>query len=420
MGGGKSSTTTVNNTPWGPQSAHLAGIMTEAGRLYSTESQMPGYQGPFTAAMNDTEKQSLGLMRRAADASGNFADTTTAQAGRLSGSYDQAQTITQGLASGDPIAQELARRAMEDPTQGILTNAAQYADNPYVDGMIDSVGRDVSRNLRENDLISLNLGAAGAGNMNSSRAGAAEGVLMRGAQDRLADVSMGVRGAAWDRGLAMAADQREAMFRNGLAASGQDTNTRALAQGQFMGLGAAGTSLQAMGVENRANQAAMMGQVGAAERGEAQRAIDENIRRYDYDQNRPWESLSRYYGIVGDKSWGGQTTQTAPKTGPSGLQTALGAVATVGGIVAAPFTGGASLAVTAAGLGALSSGMGGGGGAPMASSAYGGGGGGSGGGWFSRPGGASAYSMAGPATYAPSGTLGVGTNINALPAGVVR
>lgn len=35
------------------------------------------------------------------------------------------------------------------------------------------------------------------------------------------------------------------------------------------------------------------------------------------------------------------------------LKKALGTVATVGGIVAAPFTGGASLAVTAAGIGAL-------------------------------------------------------------------
>lgn len=418
MGGGsKSTTTTVNNTPWAPQGDNLSFIFDEAQRLYQS-NQGRTYEGPFTAGMNDTQRQALDQQRAAATAAGNFADWTTGQSQRLAGSYDSANDITKALAAGDPIAQELARRAMEDPTQGILSTAGQYSDNPFITGMIDSVGRDINRNLRENDLISLNLGAAGAGNMNSSRAGAAEALLMRGAQDRMGDISSQIRGDAWNQGLAMAANQRESMFRNGLAASNQDINTRLAAAQNFMGLGGVGTSLGAMGVENRANQAAFTGNVGNALQAEEQRQIDENMRRFEARESQDWTRLGNFYGIVGDKSWGGTTTQTAPKSGGSGLQTALGAVATVGGIVAAPFTGGASLAVTAAGLGAMSAGMGGsGGGVAMPQTGYGGAGFGGGG---YQPRSALSYSMGGPATFAPSGSLGIGTNINALPAGVVR
>lgn len=400
MGGGsKSTTTTATNTPWAPQGDQLQNIFQNASDLYY-DNQGRYYEGPYTAGMNDTQRQALDQTLQAANAAGSFADWTTGQSQRLSGSYDAAKTITDGLASGDPIAAELARRAMEDPTAGILSTAGLYADNPYISGMIDNVGNDISRNLRENDLTSLNLGAAGAGNMNSSRAGAAEGILMRGAQDRLGAISSDIRGNAWNTGLAMAQQQRDAMFRNGLAASGQDINTKLQAAQNYASLGGVGTSLGAMGVENRANQAAFTGNVGNALQAEEQRKIGEAQAQFEGKENQDWSRLGNFYGIVGDKSWGGTQTQTAPKSGGSGLQTALGALATVGGVVAAPFTGGASLAVTAAGVGMMSQGMSSGssgGGAAMPQMSYGGGGGSGYSGYQSGL--SSAY---GAANYAPA------------------
>ncbi|CAB4161468.1 hypothetical protein UFOVP732_54, partial [uncultured Caudovirales phage] len=103
--------------------------------------------------------------------------------------------------------------------------------------------------------------------------------------------------------------------------------------------------------------------VGSAYQAEDQRALDEAKMRVTYDENRPWENLSRFYGIVGDKSWGQNTTGTTTTRtpGPSALQTALG----VGSMLAAPFTGGTSLAGLGmmgakAGMGALGGMFGGG------------------------------------------------------------
>ena len=371
MGGSKTSTTTSSTSPWKPQGDALRGIFDSAGNIFN-ENKDRYYEGPFSAGMNDTQRISLDQTLGNADAFGTFANTLSGQSDRLSGSYDSALGITQGLQGGDPIAQELARRAMEDPTSGILNTASQFANNPFMDGMIDNVGRDISRNLRESDLTSLNLGAAGAGNMNSSRAGAAEAILMRGAQDRLGDISSGIRGNAFNAGLDMAANQRESMFRNALTSSNQDINTRLAAGQNFMNLGGVGTTLGSMALDSRGNQAALTGNVGNALQGEEQRKIDENIAQFQNKENTDWSRLGNYYGLVGDKSWGSEGVQSTKTPGPSGLQTALGAAMTVGGIAAAPFTGGMSLGLTGMGMQALN---GGGGGAPSVPMAgYGGGG----------------------------------------------
>ena len=370
MGGKRTSTQTTSSTttPWDPQGARLNSIFADAQSLYSDAQNTPGYQGAFTAGMNDTQRTALSGMLAAGKAFGDVSQDYLKTAGDLSGSYQGARSVADRLAAGDPVAQRLAQEAFVDPTQTLISQAGQYAANPYVDGMIDSVGRDISRNLNENQLTSLNLGAAAAGNMNSSRAGAAEAVLMRGAQDRLGDISAGVRGDLFRGGLAMAADQRQRMFGNALAASGQDLNTMASGGQQLSALGAAGAQLGAAGAELGLMPSRIGLDVGAAYQAEDQRALNDAQMRVAYDENRPWENLSRFYGIVGDKGWGqNQTGTTTTRTpGPSALQTAMG----VGSMLAAPFTGGTSLAGLGMmgakmGMGALGGMFGGGGGGAM-------------------------------------------------------
>lgn len=354
MGGKRTSTQTTSSTttPWEPQGARLNSIFTDAQSLYSDAQNTPGYQGAFTAGMNDTQRTALSGMLAAGKAFGDVSQDYLKTAGDLSGSYQGARSVADRLAAGDPVAQRLAQEAFVDPTQTLISQARQYAANPYVDGMIDSVGRDISRNLNENALPSLNLGASAAGNLNSSRAGAAEAVLTRGAQDRLGDISAGIRGDLFKGGLAMAADQRQRMFGNALAASGQDLNTMAAGGQQLSGLGAAGAQLGATGAELGLMPSRIGIDVGSAYQAEDQRALDDAKMRVTYDENRPWENLSRFYGVVGDKSWGqNQTGTTTTRTpGPSALQTALG----VASLAAAPFTGGTSLA----GLGMMGAKMG--------------------------------------------------------------
>jgi hypothetical protein len=306
----------------------------------------PGYQGPFTAGINQDQLQAVDSLRRAGTSAGAVGQGFIDTAGALSGSFGAASDITRRLAAGDPVAQELARRALEDPTQGILTSAGAYANNPFMDGMVDSVSRDITRNLTESQLPSLQSAATAAGGMNSSRAGVVEAILARGAQDRIGDISANLRGSLFNNGLALAASQRDSMFRNALASSGQDIATRAGAAQNFMGLGGAGADLAQAGVGLQGQQAAFQAGAGDVLQAEQQRQIDENKMRFQYDEDRQWEALQRYYGIVGANNWGGtrqssQTTSTQQRDNP--WQTALGVGATIGGLAMAPMTGGMTL-----------------------------------------------------------------------------
>jgi len=68
--------------------------------------------------------------------------------------------------------------------------------------LVNAAMRDDRRNLTENTMTGINLGASGSGNMNSSRAGVAEGVAMRGYGDRLADTTSMINADLMDKSLA--------------------------------------------------------------------------------------------------------------------------------------------------------------------------------------------------------------------------
>lgn len=125
-------------------------------------------------------------------------------------------------------ADDIYGRSMMDPTQQIINQAGQYADNPYVNGLIDATGRDVVRQLNEQQLPSLARAASGAGNTNSTRAGVESAIMQRGAQDRLADISSGIRSQFFGTGLNMAQNQYNQNLSNML-----DANSQLLNAGQF-------------------------------------------------------------------------------------------------------------------------------------------------------------------------------------------
>ncbi|MAJ57217.1 MAG: hypothetical protein CMI74_04020 [Candidatus Pelagibacter sp.] len=81
--------------------------------------------------------------------------------------------------------------------------------------LVDAAMRDDRRNLLENTMTGINLGASGSGNMNSSRAGVAEGVAMRGYGDRLADTTSMINADLMDKSLA----SQERQFRDRMLAN---------------------------------------------------------------------------------------------------------------------------------------------------------------------------------------------------------
>lgn len=92
---------------------------------------------------------------------------------------------------GDLFAQSQADR---------LGTAQQYAlDNSQP--LINAAMRDDYRNLTEQTLPGINMGASGSGNMNSSRAGIADAVANRAYDDRKADVAANIQNQLMNQSL---------------------------------------------------------------------------------------------------------------------------------------------------------------------------------------------------------------------------
>jgi hypothetical protein len=182
-------------------------------------------------------------------------------------------------------------------TEYNINAAGQYADNPYVTGMVDASMRDARRNVSENVLPQIGRDAALGGNVNSNRRAISEGIVQRGLNDATADVSSDIRGKLYSQGLDLA--QTEATASN-------DAVLKSLF-GQVEG-GAAAL---------KAGSDANTGLYDLASRGIAgtqdarQAGLNEQGAAYQFGVDSPFAALNNYYNIVGNKNWGSQTSGTS-------------------------------------------------------------------------------------------------------------
>lgn len=164
----------------------------------ATRLQMQGYTDarPFiqdmykggTAALND--KLNAGYYNGP-----TYAGLNAMQTGAIDQQYNFGQNafgmgnalMNQGQNYGQNY-QSLFNQAGQDQ----LGNAINYA-NDNSQPLVDAALRDSTRNLQENTLTSIGMGASGTGNTNSSRAGVAEAIAGRDYMDRAADTSAGIK-----------------------------------------------------------------------------------------------------------------------------------------------------------------------------------------------------------------------------------
>jgi hypothetical protein len=114
--------------------------------------------------------------------------------------------------------QALGMTTFADAAQNRGLNQAglsRYINNEVISGQVDAASRDVMRNLTENQLTGNAAGAAATGNSGSSRRAVMDAIAQRGAADRVADISAGLRGNAYQQavGLEAARASENAGFR---------------------------------------------------------------------------------------------------------------------------------------------------------------------------------------------------------------
>ena len=305
---GGSTTTTTKSDPWAPQGDALKSIFNSAGALYESKAGTPWYTGDLYANMDPTTAQAIQSMLQYSQGQG------ASSANKLTSTGAQ---LTDPAALQGAIG-NYASAASADPTEANIKAATAYANNPAVDGMIDAASRDVTRNLYESAIPGIDRSASASGNINSSRAGVAQGIAMRGAQDQIGDISANIRGAAYHKGLSLAEGARS----TNLSALGQTAGLYGSALGQGASALQAGNSL-AMGNMGSAIDASQLYQK------DAQGQLDADFQTWQGNDTRAQDLLDNYYKVIGANNWGGTQTSTQKSSG-----SILGSVLGVGSMLA--------------------------------------------------------------------------------------
>lgn len=301
-----SATTTTD--PWKVQQPYLLGGFADASAAYNALKTQPYYQGPMYAGLTPLQNQAIAGTQ-------NFATGTGAQtASNMLG----ASNASLGGAMGQMgTAGALAGFNPGNATIGNIMDAGLYANNPYMSGMIDAASRDVTRNLTEDVLPGINRLGSATGNTNSTRTGVAEGIALRGAQDRIGDIGAQMRGDAYQQGLGLAEQSRGANMNARLNALTNAGNI----YGNAFGQGLQGT---AAGLTAGYNNLDALSKAGAMQQQDAQGQINANFARWQGQDQRAFDLLDRYMQAVGGQ-YGSTKTSTANNGQPGWLNTLQGA-----------------------------------------------------------------------------------------------
>lgn len=306
--GSKKQTSSTTSAPWSEQQPYLKAGMADAAYQYGQQRGSPYYTGDMYANMDPRTSQALNGIFAYQPQGQTNSSTLTGAGTQLVGAGSQGMVDAASRLSGFNPA---------DPTQQNITNAGLYANNPAIDAAIDAASRDVTRNLTEVELPGINRNAVGTGNTNSTRAGIAEGIALRGAGDRIGDIAANMRFDAFNNGLNLAEQARATN-------QGDYLNS----QQQAGGLYNSATGQGIVGINNGQGLAYDNFDAAAAAGGlyqqDQQGNLDEAFAKWQGQDQRPWELLNKYQGaITGAGSYPSSTSSAGGGLGGA-LQGAFG------------------------------------------------------------------------------------------------
>ena len=190
-----------------------------------------------------------------------------------SNAFDQAGNIMSATGNFGQNYADLYDRASADRAA-----VAQDYVNANADPMVDRALRDSTRQLEEDTLRNIGMGASATGNAHSSRAGVAEAIAGRAYMDRAADTRAGIE----DR-------LRNESFRNQDAQIANLMNINA-------GMSTANTNAFGMGNAAAQNQA----NAGAMFQTDAQNRMNDDRARFEGGRDFAMDQINRYNaGILG-------------------------------------------------------------------------------------------------------------------------
>lgn len=384
---GSKQTTTSESAPWAAQQPYLLNAFQNAQSLYDSQNGSSWYQGGLYTPINDTQKSGVSYLTNWANGTGtNLANSAASSA--LSGMSNagtfgaNAANFASGNFNTTNGANDNTRNALDsyaqgalgtagnfqdslktymtgatgDPTQANISAAGQYMNNGVLQDQIDAAKADVLDTLGSN-LVGLNNAASAGGNLNSSRAGAAEATMRSDAARTISDLSSSMRSQAYNQGLQLAEAARTSNLgaqATGLGTMSNYLNSGANAAGNALNFGEGQREFDISSMlqgNSQLGQSASLGYQGAQlaqslGQGNGQSLLDagsviqddaNNQNQANYqswlgNDQRGWDLLSRYMGIVGGQNWGRTDTSTTSQPG-NFFQGALGGASLGAGIL---------------------------------------------------------------------------------------
>lgn len=201
---------------------------------------------------------------------------------------------------GSPLM-DAGKDQLQQTLQGDFLNA-----NPHFNQAVQSAIRPVTEQYRDVVMPGINSTFSEAGRYGSGAHQAMQGQAATDYERNVGDISSNMAYQNW-------AGERENQLKAGLLAP-------QMAQQDYFDI----------------NQ---LGAAGSLQDQQAQRQINADIARHDYNQNSDMQFLSNYMGLLQQAPWGQNSTVTPPPTNP--FTSAMGG-GIMGGMLAAP-TGGMSI-----------------------------------------------------------------------------
>lgn len=368
-----STTTTQNAEPWNPQQPYLKEGMGAAQDLY--QNYTPSYfSGDTFAGMDPAQNAAYGNTINYAASGGIAPDALNASTNFLSGNaaqnnpaLDKLSSIIQpGYIANGKGFQAGMNTQIDQATNGFNNNPAfdalnQFAsggmggDNPYFQNMSQNVLAQVVPGLEAQFNKGNNMGSPGAAY-----------AVSKGATDALGNLAYQNYGDSANRALT-AANSMGNMFLSGAGlqqSAGQNLMTDRLNQVNTQ-IGAANSLgqnyesgqndiLKAMSLAPTVNQMplqnyAAMADAGSQYQAQNQKAINDAISKFNFNQNLPYDQLSRYMSTI-QGNYGGTTSTSQPYFQNTGMNLLSGAL---GGGFLGSMLGGQTGGMGGAGIGAL-------------------------------------------------------------------
>jgi hypothetical protein len=293
------SSSSSSSGPWGPQRPYIEKAFSEADRIYGDQqNQQNPYQGlqtPKQALPNQWQLQG-------AQAGANYAGGAMQDPYALARGYNNiAERENSQYNMYADMAQGLYNRGVGD----IVKDAGTVATSPYMENAINSSWDNARRSfdMALNGAGGINHNASRSGNLNSSRAGIAEGLAEAESVRQGMEAENAMRLGAYNKGMDVSLAERG--MDQGVMGSLRRDPSRADVEGLL---------------SNDARMGNMAGLMSGS--GDYQQQLEsaplQNIWDfYTQSQQDPWAGLNSYYGIVGGNNWGQEATSKSRGSGSS-------------------------------------------------------------------------------------------------------